>query len=118
MLSTRAPFLAIAMLTAALTDTVRAEDFQREVVIAHDSDAPGPYRHPSMFDELDNGDLFVVYYGGEGEYKGDTAVYGFRKPHGSNRWTRPQIIADTPGRSRKVTRSSGRVLIRLFGSST
>jgi predicted neuraminidase len=52
-----------------------------------------------MFDELDNGDLYVVYYGGAGEYEGDTAVYGFRKPHGSDSWTKPRVIADTPGRS-------------------
>ncbi len=52
-----------------------------------------------MFDELDNGDLFVVYYGGAGEYEGDTAVYGFRKEKGSDTWTAPKVIADTPGLS-------------------
>jgi predicted neuraminidase len=72
---------------------------ETEVVIPFDSDAPGPYRHPAMFCELDNGDLYVVYYGGAGEYEGDTAVYGFRKPHGGRAWTAPRVIADTPGRS-------------------
>jgi predicted neuraminidase len=74
-------------------------DLETEVVIPFDSDAPGPYRHPAMFCELDNGDLYVVYYGGAGEYEGDTAVYGFRKPHGGHAWTTPRVIADTPGRS-------------------
>ena len=79
-------------------ETVAAgDDLPAEVVIAADSDAPGPYRHPCCFDQLDNGDLYVVYYGGAGEYEGDTAVYGFRKPAGSDRWTKPQVIADTPG---------------------
>ncbi len=52
-----------------------------------------------MFDELDNGDLYVVYYGGAGEYEGDTAVYGFRKENGTDIWSEPQVIADTPGLS-------------------
>ncbi|MBX3437129.1 MAG: hypothetical protein KF861_06540, partial [Planctomycetaceae bacterium] len=68
-----------------------AEDLWSEVVIPADSDAPGPYRHPCSFDELDNGDLYVVYYGGAGEYEGDTAVYGFRKDHSSGEWSKPQV---------------------------
>jgi predicted neuraminidase len=60
---------------------------------------PGKYKHPASITELDNGDLYVVYYGGEGEYEGDTAVYGSRLAKGSKQWTRPKIIADTPGRS-------------------
>jgi predicted neuraminidase len=60
---------------------------------------PGKYKHPASITELDNGDLYVVYYGGEGEYEGDTAVYGSRLASGSREWTRPKIIADTPGRS-------------------
>jgi predicted neuraminidase len=60
---------------------------------------PGEYKHPASITELDNGDLYVVYYGGAGEYSGDTAVYGSRRSKGTSEWTRPQIIADTPGRS-------------------
>ena len=60
---------------------------------------PGRYKHPSSLTELDNGDLYLVYYGGEGEYAGDTAVYGARRPAGSKEWTTPQIVADTPMRS-------------------
>jgi len=60
---------------------------------------PGKYKHPASITELDNGDLYVVYYGGEGEYEGDTAVYGSRLAKGSKQWTRPKIVADTPGRS-------------------
>ncbi len=60
---------------------------------------PGKYKHPASITELDNGDLFVVYYGGEGEYAGDTAVFGSRLAKGQSEWTRPAIIADTPGRS-------------------
>lgn len=60
---------------------------------------PGEYKHPASITELDNGDLYVVYYGGGGEYSSDTAVCGSRLAKGSTEWTRPQIVADTPGRS-------------------
>ena len=91
--------IGICIFVVPLPAVATDRELETEVVIPFDSDAPGPYRHPSMFDELDNGDLYVVYYGGAGEYEGDTAVYGFRKPHGSDTWTTPQVIADTPGRS-------------------
>ena len=60
---------------------------------------PALYKHPATITELDNGDLYIAYYGGDGEYKGDTAVYGLRLLKGRNNWTPPQIIADTPARS-------------------
>jgi predicted neuraminidase len=59
----------------------------------------GIYKHPASIDELSNGDLYLVYYGGDGEYKGDTAVYGSRKGRGSLQWIPPKSIADTPDRS-------------------
>lgn len=60
---------------------------------------PGEYKHPATVAELDNGDLYIAYYSGEGEYKGDTAVYGMRLVKGETEWTKPEIIADTPNRS-------------------
>jgi predicted neuraminidase len=87
-----ATILCLAPLTAHAADDIKIERlFGTEI--------PGRYKHPPAIAELDNGDLYVVYYGGEGEYEGDTAVYGSRLPKGSSQWTRPQIIADTPGRS-------------------
>ena len=38
----------------------------------------GPYKHPARVEELANGDLYLVYYGGEGEYATDTGVFGSR----------------------------------------
>ena len=72
-----------------------------DVTIEHVAgpEIPGKYKHPASMTELDNGDLYIVYYGGEGEYQGDTAVYGTRKVKGTDTWTTPEIIADTPGRS-------------------
>lgn len=60
---------------------------------------PGKYKHPATITELDNGDLYIAYYGGDGEYDGDTRIYGMRLKQGESAWTTPQIIADTPNRS-------------------
>lgn len=60
---------------------------------------PDKYKHPASFTELANGDLYLAYYGGSGEYADDTWVRGARLPKGSTKWTTPEIIADTPFRS-------------------
>jgi len=61
--------------------------------------AGGEYKHPAAIEELPNGDLYIAYYGGEGEYEGDTAVFGSRLAKGSSKWSTPKRIADTPNRS-------------------
>jgi predicted neuraminidase len=90
---TPALWLALAVPAAAAAD----EDIAIERVFG--PEIPGKYKHPASFTELEGGDLYLVYYGGEGEYEGDTAVLGSRLAKGSKEWTRPRIIADTPGRS-------------------
>ena len=45
----------------------------------------GPYKHPACLTELANGDLYLVYYGGQGEYARDTAVFGSRLAKGDDR---------------------------------
>jgi predicted neuraminidase len=62
-------------------------------------EAPGPYKHPAAITQLKSGDFYLVYYGGEGEYATDTAVYGSRQKKGEAAWAPPRIIADTPWRS-------------------
>ncbi len=59
----------------------------------------GLYKHPASFTELDNGDLYLVYYGGAGEYAEETAVYGARLRRGETKWTTPRKIASDPFRS-------------------
>ena len=59
----------------------------------------GKYKHPSSFDELDNGDLYLAYYGGAGEYASGTVVYGARLKKGSSHWSQPKRIAGNPFRS-------------------
>lgn len=60
---------------------------------------PCPYKHPASITQLDNGDLYLTYYGGLGEYAQDTAVWGSRQKKGRQKWTPPTKIADTPWRS-------------------
>jgi hypothetical protein len=50
----------------------------------------GKYKHPASLTELSNGDLYLVYYGGEGEYAIDTGVFGARLKKGDTHWSRPQ----------------------------
>lgn len=58
---------------------------------------PGIYKHPASITELDNGDLYIAYYGGSGEYGNDTAVFGSRQSKGATEWSTPTVIADSPG---------------------
>jgi predicted neuraminidase len=59
----------------------------------------GPYKHPACLTELSNGDFYLVYYGGEGEYARDTAVFASRLRKGSTAWTTPHAVARDPFRS-------------------
>jgi predicted neuraminidase len=56
----------------------------------------GPYKHPARIEALKNGDLYMVYYGGEGEYAIDTGVYGSRLKKGARKWSDPVRIAHDP----------------------
>ena len=59
----------------------------------------GPYKHPASMTELKNGDLYLVYYGGAGEYAIETAVFGSRLKKGETKWSDPKPIASDPFRS-------------------
>src|ERR1700675_2439807 len=59
----------------------------------------GPYKHPASMTELKNGDLYLVYYGGAGEYATNTAVFGSRLKKGQTTWSAPRPIAHDPFRS-------------------
>ncbi len=57
---------------------------------------PGKYKHPACMTQLANGDYYLVYYCGTGEYATDTAVYGSRRKKGKRKWSYPVVISDTP----------------------
>ena len=91
-------FLVKSLLCVAIFwSAAAAEDITIERVVG--PEVPAPYKHPATIAEFDNGDLYIAYYGGEGEYQGDTKVYGMRLAKGSTKWTTPEVIADTPDRS-------------------
>lgn len=57
----------------------------------------GDYKHPASVTELANGDLFVVFFSGKGEYKDNAAaVFGSRLKLGSKRWSKPVKLAANP----------------------
>jgi len=84
----------LALLSVVAGGAARGEDLVFERVIG--TEFPGKYKHPASIEELANGDLYIAYYGGDGEYADVTAVYGMRKKKGESKWSDPQIIADTP----------------------
>ncbi len=85
-----------------LTSVLQADDMQSRLKMnietqrVFGSEHPGLYKHPASITELSNGDLYIAYYGGSGEYSTDTAVYGSRRKSGEMNWSPPAVIADTP----------------------
>jgi predicted neuraminidase len=57
----------------------------------------GDYKHPASVTELANGDLYVVFFSGKGEYRDNAAaVFGARLKLGAKRWSKPAVIARNP----------------------
>jgi predicted neuraminidase len=88
----------LAVAAATVAGQVAPSTFTTERVFGPEV-ATGPYKHPACLTDLANGDLYLVYYGGQGEYARDTAVFGSRRARGSATWTPPQVIARDPFRS-------------------
>ena len=86
---------ALALLLFITTAASAADDIRTERVFGPETPT-GRYKHPASITELDNGDLYLVYYGGDGEYAVDTAVYGSRLRKGETRWSEPKAIARNP----------------------
>src|SRR5437899_12635775 len=59
-------------------------------------DVKTPYNHPASITELANGDLYIAYYGGPGEYSNASTVYGTRLPKGQTKWTLPVAVTPRP----------------------
>jgi predicted neuraminidase len=87
--------LFLACLFAAAASISSAQDLATERVFGPEVPT-GPYKHPACAEVLTSGDLLLVYYGGEGEYARDTAVFLARKPKGSASWTPPVVVAKDP----------------------
>lgn len=57
---------------------------------------PGRYKHPASITQLADGDLFLVFYGGDGEYAPGTGVFGMRRPANGGEWSEPRLLARDP----------------------
>jgi predicted neuraminidase len=90
----KAAFLPVLLLVMLPTPAIGTDDIVYERVIG--TEFPGKYKHPASIEQLASGDLYIAYYGGDGEYAEVTAVYGMRKKKGETKWSSPKIIADTP----------------------
>ena len=80
----------------------------------------GPYKHPACMTELNNGDLYLVYYGGEGEYATDTAVFGSRLEEGQTAVDASQADRPRPvplGRQRRDLGGARRPRLALLRRS-
>jgi predicted neuraminidase len=56
------------------------------------------HNHGSCIVECPNGDLLVCWYNGSGERTADdVAVFGARQRKGDHHWSKPFVMADTPG---------------------
>lgn len=90
---------ALSLLAIGWTMTRDAMAADIEVTRLFGPETPGAYKHPACITQLDNGDFYLVYYGGDGEYADNTAVYGSRLARGETTFSTPRAIADTPYRS-------------------
>lgn len=86
----------LLLLSVLIVCTGVASAADVEITKVYGSEIPCKYKHPACIAELANGDLYIAYYGGSGEYEPDTAVYGCRQKAGSQEWSKPVVIADTP----------------------
>jgi predicted neuraminidase len=88
----------LAVLLCGMGMAAFAQSYNIETYRVFGPEHPGSYKHPASITELANGDLYIAYYGGSGEYSDDTAVYGSRLKLGEKDWSLPEVIADTPDR--------------------
>ena len=86
-------WVALALAIAAETKTEHLPITTERVF---GPEIPGKYKHPASITELANGDLYLVYYGGPGEYSDDSTVFGARLRRGESTWSRPKPISPRP----------------------
>lgn len=66
----------------------------RQELYPYDERYPGV--HAASLEQLGNGDLLYTFFGGSGEGSDDVAVWGSRLAVGSDDWTAPEVVFDTP----------------------
>lgn len=94
-----AGILLLAMLTAQQPPAPTMKAHVKVERVFGPEHPGGKYKHPAAITQLANGDLYLAYYCGSGEYSNDTAIYAARLPKGQRQWTTPVSIASVPYRS-------------------
>ncbi|PAY17607.1 neuraminidase (sialidase)-like protein [Rhodopirellula sp. SM50] len=87
--------LAIVTAVVSLVSTVQAQqDVHKELIFPLED----WHNHGSCIVECPNGDLLVCWFHGSGERKSDDVkILGARWVKQSGKWTKPFLMADTPG---------------------
>ena len=87
-------FLSFCVLFAAAGAAFGQPRFESELLFPKEK----IHNHSSMIAELPDGGLFTVWYRGSGERQADDVqiLYSRRAP-GSQEWSKPALLADTPG---------------------
>src|ERR1051325_156441 len=89
-------FIRLWMAIALLSELFAADEIQVERVLGPEVKT-GDYKHPASFDELRNGDLYLVFFSGQGEYNDNSAaVFGARLEKDRPGWSSPEPIARDP----------------------
>jgi len=101
-ISRKAIFYTIAVLFTAVTTSAagspaaksnKTNGFQSESVFP----LQGKHVHSSCLAELPNGDLLACWFEGSGErHANDVMIRGARLKKGTNEWSTPFLLADTP----------------------
>src|SRR5580765_7161941 len=100
----RAAICMSLLLLSTLRFSVRADDAQAvdKQSPVHESELIfqplALHTHGSCVVECPNGDLLACWYQGSGERRADdVAVMGARRRRGDRQWSKPFLMADTPG---------------------
>src|SRR5881392_4403115 len=92
----RRGFICLALATALLSGDLLAGDLVVNRVFGPEVKT-GDYKHPASFDQLQNGDLYLAFFSGQGEYNDNAAaVFGARLEKGGSQWSPPTPIARDP----------------------
>src|SRR5256885_14180429 len=90
---------SLSLAVAALGELFAADVIKVERILGPEV-TTGEYKHPASFDELRNGDLYLVFFSGQGEYNDNSAaVFGARLVRDGPGWSSPEAIARDPFRS-------------------
>ncbi len=97
-------FLALATSPCAADEAIRPDhpDTSGQPAMVYEGQDLFPliaeHVHGSTIVELPNGDLLVAWFQGSGErWADDVRIMGTRLRAGTGRWSRPFLMADTPG---------------------